>query len=249
MLREFDKQIKILKALNKTKEVKGVYDQVKSVKWYAEKIEKQRQAESKDIKFFENKHLEKALKDIRKSKKQAERALSQAVSWPKSKATQSFQAYRVIVQLVDRHGVSSKRVASAWLDWTRSLVNFNVETNAIIKKLNVETKAAKIRIRQLEDLVSYVDNLGKVFRGLASAPIPVPTQQLDFANNYLYCKEIRKELKKLKSVYEKIVKFNGTQIAEGRQRLKSNEAWIKWAAAGPPGSPEKIKRKASARRP
>ncbi|MDP5220973.1 hypothetical protein Q5Y75_27700 [Ruegeria sp. 2205SS24-7] len=239
-IRILDTAFKVKDVYDKANEVKAVYD-------YSKKLEKKKKLEWKDLKYYKNDRMEKALKNAQNALKSVNRALRASAAWPQPRTSGEFLD---ALAKANKFGHDSKQATDAVSKYLRRVTEYGKSLNTSLKALDKRSALIDQRLKTAKALKSYGQALQKAFLTCAKIPSPTGTaQNAEFFSLSQDAKEFAGHMDTLANRLKKLQAKMRKTIAEGRQLEKNNRYWIAYASNYARKSPGSLKKNQKAKVP
>jgi hypothetical protein len=237
-------------ALNKFFKAKDVYDNVKKVKKlhdYGKKVSSKKSLSWDDLKYFKNPQMEAGLKNAKKAVAAADAALATKVEWPESGSVGKFS---VALKAAGKFGHDSKQAKSAVDAYRKCLEDHGKALEKLVKDLEAEQKQFVDKLKTAKAMEKYGRVLHDAFMTCAKIPSPLGTaQNAEFFSLAQDAQHFAGQMGSLVTRLEKLRDKNAKAIADGKQLISANKAWIIWASKDATKGADTLKKNEKAAKP
>lgn len=211
---------------------KDIYDKASDLKQlsdYAEKIAKSDPSKVKwdDLKYFENKQMTEATKQLRGVEAALDELIAAKFEPPESG---SLRAFEVAMKAADKHGIKSKEAKAAVDAYRKVLGDYDRSLKSLLADMDKAAGEFPRRLAAAKSLKDYCNALEKAF--LKAAELPFPGGTVMNAQFFSLSQDALQLYGIAGSVETKLGKaqsLNGQRVAELRELIDTNQAWIAWA--------------------
>lgn len=239
-------------ALQTIFKVKKLYDTAKKVKKvhdYGEKIGKKKPEELTwdDLKYFNNKQMDEAKKNVSESLAAANKALSASLVWPSSSSTRIFGE---ALKLSAKKGADSPEVKKKLDAYRAELAAFDQSLTALKTELEALSAEFAEKIATAGALREYARVLEKAFMQCAKVPSLAGTaQNAMFFTLSQDASQLAGSAGSLETALGKLKDKNADYVRDVKAKIAENKGWIDWAKSPSPQKDGNLKANQKASKP
>ena len=213
-------------------DLKSAYDEVDKIRKYSKKIEGADPAKLKwdDLKFFNNKTMDKATKGVRDALKQSKAAEKATLVWP---TCDSLKIFVDAAKAREKYGKDSPQAKKGLEKYRAVLKTYDSDLTALLAGLTKNKAALAAKITKTEAVRDYAGVLEDGFLKCAQIPSLGGTAQnamfFSLSQDALQFKGVASSLA---GSLKRLEKQNNTYISECKTLIKDNKDWITWSNSG-----------------